>query len=180
MKNQKTDKDKKIGEKGMTPEVEAEFNSMKEQVKKTNETITNLTETLSKERKEKDQTKYQSEVTTLESEIIKELANQKITEKSCVNSALGLIDRMGLAKINKEDDGSLKRFITTHAEDGAVTSSDLEGLASYVAKTNPRLVNPSGKVGTGENHGRESDNTGGGKIVKNHSEALQSFEAGLK
>ncbi len=179
-KNQKTDKDKTVVEKGMSEEKEAEFNSLKESVRLLTEGMAKTQKTLETERIAKGETDFISAKTSLESELIRELAGVKIKDKGSVDAALGIVDRNGHAKINKEDDGVLKRFITTKAENGDTTTASVKELASYLAKAYPKLVDSSGKSGTGEDHQRETDQTGkGNSITKDHTRDLMNAEANL-
>jgi len=154
-KNQKTDKDKKVIDEGISEEWLAKFNAI-------NETLESVKTSLETERTEKQkalekakETGLSTAKTNLQSELVKSLAKYKITGEKC-DDAIAIIDRLGLAKV-EENEGKYKRSFIVHKETGPVDLKDAEGVAKLISETREYLVDSSGNGGTGNKPGKNTN-----------------------
>lgn len=116
--------------KGKAEQAEVNAKTMEEKANKANETAS---------------------VKNLREEILKELANNKITG-SRADTAIDSILAKGFAKIMKNEETGLWEQSFCTKKDGKLLAADLKTACKWFADTNQYLVEGSGKPGTGNNH----------------------------
>lgn len=141
-----------LGAKGMTPEVEAQFNALKEKVETLTQTVTNTQTELKNERENTATAKLASVREAMRTSLLTALAKHKI-EGSKAEIALAAIEQKGFAKINTKDDGSHVQTFQVFNDNGdPLAVNNAAELAERFAKDNPYLVSGSKAGGSGDDH----------------------------
>jgi hypothetical protein len=148
---------------GMTPEVEAKYNTLSEQLQKMTEEQNNLQKTLEEKERKAREAELQGRSQSLKGELRDALS--KVGINSSASVAINHILAEGMAKVENGDDG-FKTVYTIKKDGKPYAAKSAAEIAEHFARENEQLVDSSGRSGTGENH-----ESGGGKSVANLDKA---------
>jgi len=149
----------KIKDKGMTTDVEAKFNAQADQIKTLTDTVTDLTQGIETERKERANASRESAEQRMRNDVLVELGKHKI-EGDSADLAFTHLSTKGYARLS-EKDGKFSPIFRL-MKDGKELESDLSSVVKSIAESDlgKRLATGTKQGGSGDNHNSISGASG--------------------